>query len=229
MYRREAIEGVGLFDEFLVASEDVDLAWRVVLDGWVLAYEESASVVHHDGNSWRRFLRKGWTYGRGAAQLTHAYAPHGVRGDFKPRGLRRESWAETVSNFYYWAGFTFQRWRRQPLMTVRHVADIKRFRDPFRWTNDQTLRVSPRAVYWFREKASIVVQVDRHQRTVLDHVGDFIWRQLVAEKCRNDVTRALVEHYGVADVTAASDLDELIEELVASGILDRTGPVVPVK
>jgi hypothetical protein len=31
----------------------------------------------------------------------------------------------------------------------------------------------------------------------------------------------MVEFYGIADVTAASDLDDLIEELVASRVVER--------
>ena len=224
MYRRRALDDVGLFDASLVASEDVDLAWRVVLAGWLLDYEPGTHVVHHEGKPWSAFLRKGWRYGRGAAQLTAAYAPHGAKGKFGPRGLWRPSGAETVSNLYYWAGFTVERLNRWHRPVPRHIADVARFRDPFPWTDEMTIRISRRAVYWLRGPASIVVQLDRRERIVLDRVGGFVWRRLAASESRADVVAAVVATYAVPAVTAASDLDDLVEELLALGLVESVAP-----
>jgi len=220
MYRRAALEDAGHFDETLAASEDVDLSWRVVLAGWLLGYEPATGIVHHEGKEWSAFLRKGWRYGRGAAQLTAAYAAHGAERRFRPQGLRRPGRAETASNLYYWAGFTFERFggRRRP--SLRPVADVRRFRDPFRWTEATTLRISRRSVYWFRESTAIVVQFDRHERVVLDGVGAFVWRRLARGAPRDAVIAAVVDTYGVSPATAAADLDDLVEELQAIRLLE---------
>jgi hypothetical protein len=219
VYRRTALEDAGLFDEQLISSEDVDLAWRVVLAGWLVDYDDSTEVVHYDGSSWGGFLRKGWTYGRGAAQLSAAYRPHGAEGKFAPRRLLRVNQAETISNLCYWAGYTVQRTRPRRV-SVRPVLDVPRFRDAFDWDGATTIRVSPRAVYWFRQHSSVVVQIDHRQRTVLDNVGDFIWRRLVAEENRATVVAAIVERYRVAEATARADVDDLVEELIAVGLLE---------
>ena len=221
MYRRCALEDAGYFDEGLVASEDVDLAWRAVLAGWVLGYEGTTGIVHHDGNSWKGFLRKGWKYGRGAAQLTRAYEAHGARGKFHPRGLRRPSRPEAITNLYYWSGFNFQRVVRRPAIAPRSVADVQRFRDPFAWRAGMALRVSRRAVYWFRKDLSVVVQLDRRERILLDRVGDFVWRRIVEGASRDQLVEAIVDTYRIRVVTAASDLDDLIDEMVDLGILEE--------
>ncbi len=221
MYRRCALEDAGYFDEGLVASEDVDLAWRTVLAGWVLGYDGRTGVVHHDGNSWSGFLRKGWKYGRGAAQLTRAYGAHGARGKFDPRGLRRPSRPETVTNLYYWSGFNFQRLVHRPTIALRPVTDVQRFRDPFDWRAGMALRVSRRAVYWFREAVSVVVQLDRRERILLDRVGDFVWRRIVNGASHEQLVEAIVETYRIRVITAASDLDDLIDEMVGLGILEE--------
>ena len=47
LYRRAAIEAVGLFDEsFLAYYEDLDLAWRIRLAGWEARFAPQA-IVHH--------------------------------------------------------------------------------------------------------------------------------------------------------------------------------------
>jgi GT2 family glycosyltransferase len=50
--RREALEGVGGFDEgFFLYEEDVDLCLRLRRAGWRLAFTPAAEVVHHLGRS----------------------------------------------------------------------------------------------------------------------------------------------------------------------------------
>ena len=47
--RRDALEGVGLFDEgFFLYSEEVDLQFRLRQAGWEVHYFPGATVVHHE-------------------------------------------------------------------------------------------------------------------------------------------------------------------------------------
>ena len=47
LYRREALDDVGLLDEaFYMYYEDVDLSWRLRLAGWKVLYEPAAVVDH---------------------------------------------------------------------------------------------------------------------------------------------------------------------------------------
>ena len=224
MYRRAALDDAGMFDESLAAAEDVDLAWRVVLAGWLLAYEPETGVVHHEGKPLARFLRKGWRYGRGAAQLTGAYMSHGVGGKFSPRGLRRPSRSETISNLYYWAGFTAGRLDRRHRPEPRPVIDVRRFRDPFVWQGTMAVRISPRTVYWFRGASVVAVQLDRHERVVLDGVGAFVWRSLTGGASRKNVIDATVATYAVQAVTAAADVDDFVRELLSLRLLEEVDP-----
>ncbi|ABB23430.1 glycosyltransferase family 2 protein [Pelodictyon luteolum] len=50
--RREAIEGVGGFDEdFFMHMEEIDLAWRLLLAGWSVRSAPAAEVFHEGGAS----------------------------------------------------------------------------------------------------------------------------------------------------------------------------------
>jgi GT2 family glycosyltransferase len=96
-YRRAMLEQVGLLDEdFFFSCEDVDLAWRAQLAGWICVYAPQAVVYHklkgsggsgvtasfHDGRNFIYVLvkdvpgsvwrRHGWAMMRGQLRITLA-------------------------------------------------------------------------------------------------------------------------------------------------------------
>ena len=68
-YRREALEGVGLFDEnFFMYHEDLDLSLRLGAAGWGVAAAPHAEVTHLSGgttDNHSRGQRENFSYGRG--------------------------------------------------------------------------------------------------------------------------------------------------------------------
>jgi GT2 family glycosyltransferase len=55
MTRREAVEGVGYFDEdYFLYGEDIDWCWRMQRAGWEVWYIPRASITHVKGASMRR-------------------------------------------------------------------------------------------------------------------------------------------------------------------------------
>lgn len=71
--RREAVLGVGGFDERLRVGEDVDLVWRLVEDGWRVRYSPTAEVMHLPRASLPRLARQRFGYGASAAILDRRY------------------------------------------------------------------------------------------------------------------------------------------------------------
>jgi GT2 family glycosyltransferase len=222
MYRRSALEQVGLFDEGLMACEDVDLGWRVVLAGYLLTATTETAATHMEGRAWRAFLRKGFGYGRGAACVARAYTLHGASTTLSPPLWTGGTIGDTCSGFYYWAGYRFEQLRRRVEIAARPVPGATHGRAPMRWTPTTTIAVAPTAVYWFQDAASVIVAVPTRQRIVLDGAGDFIWRLLTGGADREAVIAALVERYGIGRQTAEPDVDDLIDELAGFGILTRT-------
>jgi cellulose synthase/poly-beta-1,6-N-acetylglucosamine synthase-like glycosyltransferase len=228
MYRREALNEAGFFNQKLEACEDVDLAWRVVLLGYQLAYVPEAKLVHYDCDSWHDFLKKGLSYGRGAATLAAIYKPHGAREKFLPKQIWSRKPERLLSGLYYWAGYRQKEWRLRlqldkPPGMQPHRAVLGKFRPAFQWTSNVSLRVSSEAIFWLRddEQTSVIVHVPTKLRFVLDAVGDFIWRRVARGINKEAIVEQLSKCYGVAPVTAAADLDDLIEELIEVGILVR--------
>ena len=71
LYRRQALDQVGGFDErFFAYQEDVDLAWRMRSAGWIAVYEPAA-VAHHQGSasSGEGSARKYFLVGRNRVRL----------------------------------------------------------------------------------------------------------------------------------------------------------------
>jgi glycosyltransferase involved in cell wall biosynthesis len=231
MYRRDAIYEAGLFNERLQACEDVDLAWRVVLLGYQLSYVPQAHLTHYNCESWLGFFRKGLDKGRGAAMLSSIYRAYGAREKFLPSQILSTKPERFLSGLYYWAGYRQQEWRLRlnidtPLSTQLPAHVLKKFRSPFEWTSNVTLQISEETVFWFRDEprpSSVIVHLPSKVRIVLDSVGDFIWRRIAQKANRSSLVEELTSYYGVATVTAASDLDDLIEELIDASIVIKIG------
>ncbi len=228
MYRRAAVESVGGFNEGMIACEDVELSWRVVTRGYRLGYVADTSAAHYEERSWLAFVTKGWTYGRGAAQIEALYRLHGARTVFERIRVRKRAPEAVLGSVSYLVGFRLQQLglrmgvvpRLEPI-PLRPVD--AGFRPWFSWTAQQRLRISPRVVFWTYEDqpVSVLVQPAARRRFALDGTGDFVWRLLASEHCRDEIAGRIATAYGVAPETAAQDLDALIAELGDSGVIER--------
>ncbi len=69
LFRREALEALGGFDENLRVGEDVDLVWRAAAAGWTVRYEPSVVVHHRNRPSWGALGRQRFGYGTSATPL----------------------------------------------------------------------------------------------------------------------------------------------------------------
>jgi O-antigen biosynthesis protein len=68
------LDAIGGFDSmFIAAGDDVDLSWRIIKSGAVIAYAPGAVVVHDRRGSVRAYLAQQRGYGRGEAILVRKY------------------------------------------------------------------------------------------------------------------------------------------------------------
>ena len=80
-FRREALEEVGGFDpQFRIAGDDVDICWRLQDQGWTIAYNPSAVIVHRRRCSVRAYLRQQGEYGKAEALLERKWPQRYNRG-----------------------------------------------------------------------------------------------------------------------------------------------------
>jgi glycosyltransferase involved in cell wall biosynthesis len=74
-FRREVFDAVGGFDERFAYGSDVDFCWRLGDAGYCIRSVPDA-VIEHDYGTWRRQLRRSYTYGKARARL---YRKHRAR------------------------------------------------------------------------------------------------------------------------------------------------------
>lgn len=229
MYRRDVVESVGGFDEKLPACEDVDLAWKVVLSGYLLVNCPDASVVHWNDDDWQKFVRKSWRQGRGSAVLAKRYLPHGARNAFQPSMIWHKGRDRSLVALKYWGGYRYESarisaGRSKALRNTILPTVVPATRPWFRWTSEQRLQVSTDAIYWFRGPSiSIAVHNPSRSRIVLDGSANLIWRHLADESSRDQTLRALSTEYGIKRSDAECDLDEFVSELESSGLVEFAG------
>jgi GT2 family glycosyltransferase len=79
--RRPALDAVGGFDEDMSVGEDIDLCWRLQLEGFRFAVTETAVVAKRERPDLRPLFRRSLAYGRCGPQLYRRYRGRGARRD----------------------------------------------------------------------------------------------------------------------------------------------------
>jgi glycosyltransferase involved in cell wall biosynthesis len=75
-FHREVFDAIGGFDEKFSYGSDIDFSWRLVDAGYRIRSVPEAVVIRQDLGSWRRQLRRSYSYGRARARL---YGKHRAR------------------------------------------------------------------------------------------------------------------------------------------------------
>ncbi len=93
IYRRAVLDALGGFDDnFAIAGEDADLAWRAQWAGWRLRLIPEAEVIHCHRATLRGFMRQVRSYGAGTS---HLFKKHRERLGFR-RFTLREPYIEAL-------------------------------------------------------------------------------------------------------------------------------------
>ena len=77
--RRRAFESVGGFSEALATGEDIDLCWRLQIEGYRFATDEGAVVAKRDRTCFWDVFRQGYAFGRGGVVLYRKHRSAGAR------------------------------------------------------------------------------------------------------------------------------------------------------
>lgn len=75
--RRDAFKGIGGFKEEMTVGEDVDLCWRLIDRGGVIAYRPRAKVFHRHRNRVTAFSRRRFQYGTSEPLLQSGHLNRG--------------------------------------------------------------------------------------------------------------------------------------------------------
>jgi cellulose synthase/poly-beta-1,6-N-acetylglucosamine synthase-like glycosyltransferase len=84
--RTDAFRSVGGFDETMTAGEDIDLCWRMQVQGWRFAPAPDAVVAKRERSDARSRRRQALTYGRHDPVLYARFRSHGMRRNHRLTG-----------------------------------------------------------------------------------------------------------------------------------------------
>ena len=99
--RREAFESVGGFAEELLIGEDIDLCWRLQLEGYRFVIEFGAVVAKRERPGFQEVFRQAAAYGRSGPAL---YRRHRRTGAKRNLGGAAKSWLWLVVLSPAWPG-----------------------------------------------------------------------------------------------------------------------------
>jgi glycosyltransferase involved in cell wall biosynthesis len=77
--RRSVFDGVGGFNEDLLLGEDIDLCWRLQLQGFQFAYAPDAVVAKRELTGFGNVFKRSFSYGRSGPALFRRYRSVGAR------------------------------------------------------------------------------------------------------------------------------------------------------
>jgi cellulose synthase/poly-beta-1,6-N-acetylglucosamine synthase-like glycosyltransferase len=224
MFRRQAVLAAGLWDEQLHRCEDLDLSWRVLLNGYQLIPSPDARVTHYDDRSWFSYLKNYWHYGYGAAQIAQLYrVPHrsllsgmrSVREAFLPEWL--------MAKAFYSAGyFSGARSASQlsPIRSLSPSGQQQKLRSPFLWSSNQWLAIHSETLFWQPyPEYSMVCRKDSPQILELSGSAQDFWRGLTQRQSKITLLAILLEKYKIPSSVLENDLDDFISELIEAQVI----------
>src|SRR4051794_22763342 len=84
--RADAFRSVGGFDETLTAGEDIDLCWRLQLQGWHFVYAPAAVVAKRERTDARSRRHQAFAYGRHDVALYRRFRSSGMGRNLRLTG-----------------------------------------------------------------------------------------------------------------------------------------------
>jgi hypothetical protein len=214
IYRREAVERAGLFDELFIRAEDIDLAWRVALLGYKLVAAPEAVVSHMDRATAFGAVKKVFFYGVGGAQLTHAC---GLKSFLHGAAPFKHA---AINLGYHWGRLLIAVGSLKQPAPRRFKSLPDSFRPVFFWKSGEDLRLSKDAIFWRQSETEVVVvDVPSKTRLKLEDCAATIFEGFTRGECLKQICQLVRSHYGAGDEPVENDVEDLMTELQQMGIM----------
>ncbi len=235
MYRRDILYKVGLFDKNILFCEDLDLSWRVCLEGYQLKYVPEAVVYHKWRDKLISFLIRHFKYGYSDYNVWLKYKGL-VSKDSMNFNLR-----PLVDQFVCMLRFimvfsvNFSRRGDNLGKNLYLFKIIKSTSYNVGWFfHNMALKIrkgkipSPvsvgdKVIWWNHDNGGIVVLIKNSQynRYILNDVGAQIWKLLVEGNNKEEIINEITNKYEVDKIKLKSDIEELINEFEEQGIIKK--------
>jgi len=238
IFRKDILDQSGLLDEALDpgghGSEDVDLSWRTLLQGYRIEYIPGAKVRHRGSSH----ARHGFAYGVGMRRLMEKYREI----------IRYSSWvqlrryAENIKHSYHercllqelprhlmvLAGYLWGMMRHSlRLGPPVHPLDLQNVLESLR-PAQLLLKAAPQSsgdlrlkevLWWKSENGFTLFQLAENKVYEFQGVAARMWELMIWQNSPEDISDALLEEYEIGKKEAENDFLKFIEHLCKEKIL----------
>lgn len=223
---RIALEDIGLFDEQLDRTEDLDLSWRLILAGYSLSYCPQGVVFHLDNDDLKSHLAKHFRTGKTLALIAKKYGLFGKDGPALAVPRKEKTVQQQLVSLAARSGYGFgllTQWLGLAIIPAPTQITVRaKFRPKIPWTQEMLFALSREIVFWRSSDCEfILVAVKTRSRFIFSDSAAVIFDQIIQGASRKTTINELAAFYAIDTATAESDVDGFITELIQQDILIR--------
>ncbi len=220
-YRRKIFEEIGLFDESLLYNEDVDLSWRVCLNGYRLGYVPEAVVYRKHESSLSKFVLRFFHCGCDTVKVTKKYgrltSAHFSNKPlfavfYEPCQFVRKPLVNLFTKKYRW----------QKIFSLLEIVQVvSLFLGSGYWWLEMRLKrpgtqlplltTKDKTICWGGGTEMKLLDFESASYYNLNETGGKIWEMLKAEKNIEEIIDAVSQEYQVSRDNIRTDVLEFID------------------
>jgi GT2 family glycosyltransferase len=224
LYRRSALAAVGGFAA-LDELEDIDLSWRLVLQGYRFEYSEALTALHFEDRSYLALVRRFLRYSRGTAELAARFSFTASSNFSFLRALR--SGMPVLAALAFWIG---PRWAN--LKTKDSSGTVSAPKVHHRNDQPQSVRFAHRTVasvfgkqyeipkttlFWkvnAAATATALYSTVTEYRVILNQTASQLWWNCIVSDCGPESLERLASTLEISTTELRADLEEFVQTLL---------------
>jgi glycosyltransferase involved in cell wall biosynthesis len=222
---KKALDEIGLFDDGLLASEDVDLVWRINLKGYQVDYIENAIVEHKRRDKLKELPDVFFKYMYWQYYLIKKYeSVIGISIDWQKVMLK------TLKGFLYsliWF-FTLNIKKALLYLTIAVLSLMQLFAAVYlllQRASGKALRMRPLGfvpskIIWRRNNSEVmIINLESKFGYTLSGAGAKIWELLQDKKTEDYIINDLKTEYQIEETQARQDMSDLVSDFLNEGLI----------
>ena len=231
IYRRDALLKVGLFDERLVTNEDIDLCWRMFLNGYKLHYLPEAEVYYQNPRSVIHFFMMWHERGFAARYLMCKYS-----NIIRVPLFSYCSTKSLITNYFLYC----KRFIKALIHKENAINKAVPFFDSIRETayyfgnlyagiiihlginKIEPLRLTDNRLIWGTiNDETLITKTQNDFCYIITGTGKEVWNLLMQGKDMSEITDIISEDFAIDRETVRQDIMALAEELKREDLLSQ--------
>lgn len=204
IFRREALDRVGLFDPAVPFGEDIDIGWRLLLQGYRFNYLADAVVWHRDRSNAFSFCDRIFRYGATQSLILRRYSALIKKKRFLMPYLPKLKFNKiTAAPFLMFARLFYLAGEIYGQVFLNHPENV-----------DLADMLSPERVIWWKKDGQVgILKLSTGEFYTLEGAGARVYELLKRGNSVEGAARIISDEYDVTVQEAARDILSLVSDL----------------